>query len=255
MFYKSKKYNFDLQEICRPLFCPSGKKPVNGRCIGLFSNIEGFTFIINFEIKFVTGQIPGLSKGFVTTIERIIFRLIGQDLNCGKCFTKLYERVNVNATMFVSIGIFSTETCSDEILLKRIRKIAENDKLYHLIRYNGKEVDFELNVMFDDVDGDDTYESLWHMKHSICKLSTHIDSSIFLQCARIVIPKEDAEALGINMALSTRNSTPLDVMPVCLDTYFLRQSSKSGACSTFLNTFIPSLIITVIKFAVINIVL
>jgi hypothetical protein len=223
---------------------------MNGRCIGLFSNIEGLAFTINFEIKFVTGQVPEASKNLVTSIERIIFRMLGKDVQCGKCSTKLFKSLNVTATMLVTVGIFSTETCSDDILFKRIRKIAGHEHLYHLIRYNGQKFEFELKVVFDKVDEDNTYEFLWHMKHSICRLSKNIDSSIFLQCARIVISKEEAEVLGINMAPFTRNSTHLDIMPVCLDTYILRQSSKSGACSTFLNTFIPSLTITVITFVI-----
>ena len=194
------------------------------------------SFSLSFEITFVDGLKPNANLNLLSIFERLVFRTLGNDLKCGKCLARIFSHIDFANSYFLQLDILTTEFCSDDVLLKRIRKLAGKEKVYSRLKLGfPNETKIELELKFEkNFYGNAALKLLINKRYHLCYPPKMIDSTIFQHCPRIMISKEEAGELGLDMPSLMENKTGIEYLPVCLDNYFSKYRSKSGA-STFEN--------------------
>ncbi|XP_053403082.1 uncharacterized protein LOC123555935 [Mercenaria mercenaria] len=227
------------RKICRPLICPFGKYPVHGRCKDTFSNLEGYTVAIHFEVIFLVGSMAA-NRDLLHVLESRFFRELGTELTCGRCYSALLIENDPSSTIFLRLEIFSTDTCSYDTMLKRIQKIAFKKKMYLKFKHEGQQFRVEMRLIFKEIFRNDVYDSPAEKNYVFCIRVNIIDSSIFQYCPRIKLTKDEANNLGIfNVSensltdSSPASDTNLEIQEVCVDTYFIANKARSGAISAY----------------------
>jgi hypothetical protein len=80
-----------------------------------------------------------------------------------------------------------------------MRKLAETENMYFQLGYKGNVAGIELKLTYENFYTDERYEETLLKNYNNCPMSKVMDNAILLQCARVLISKEEADDIGFNI--------------------------------------------------------
>jgi hypothetical protein len=233
-----------FQGICKQLLCPIGHIPVYGKCKGLFSNIDGYTIAVHFEVTIQYGNITD-STILLHVLQKRIVRELG-DIQCGICKSSLFWGKNSTSQIFLRHEAFAKDGCPYDALLERIRKIAINGKMHLQFKYKDQNVRIVLPIIFEDIDHTTGFKALDERTAFFCRSAYTIDETILSYCPAILLSHDEASQYGLNKLQDTDMNT---TVKVCLESYFSARQQNIAAATLDNFTFYIIYTLCLIAFA------
>ena len=204
----------------------------------MYTNINGYTLAIHFEVTIKDGNIIS-HEILLRYLETRLIREIGRDINCGKCRSTLLSGKMSPSQIFFRYLMFAKEGCKYSTLLDRIRNIAIKKEMNLQFKYRNQIVRVISTLVFEDISQTTGFNQLKESVSTFCHVPTIIDETILFYCPSVMLSSDEMKELALKNTnlYSAANDTNSTMQQVCIENYFSAQQANSTAVVVYCELF------------------